>query len=264
MGGRWTDPPSWYKRFGKLYRRVIVPHATRRAAVIATVSDFAKAAIEDAFPWSRGKLRTVYLGVERVPSTSAEGWRAMADRLGVRGSFFLGHCSSEPRKNFRGLVEAYRRFLEECPAGPELVIFGYKDFDGSPDDQWMAAREVKATVLGFVTDEEKHALFAHCVAFVFPSLAEGFGLPVVEAFDHAVPVITSATTSLGEVAGEAAIKVQPDDSAQIAEAMRAVVDDQAFAAQMARRGAQRAERFRWSETSRQLIALLRSAARVSR
>ena len=114
---------------------------------------------------------------------------------------------------------------------------------------------------GYIADEDLPALLSGAVAFVFPSLYEGFGIPVLEAGACGVPVITSNTSSLPEVAGDAALLVDPLDVDAIAAAMQRLVTDDALRAELARRGLENVKRFSWEKCARETLAVLESVGK---
>ncbi|KRE26030.1 glycosyltransferase family 1 protein [Agromyces sp. Soil535] len=185
--------------------------------------------------------------------------RAAALRLPER--FVLAVGTLEPRKGLRHLIEAFAR--PEAPDVP-LLIAGPSGWGGI-DVAAMAAAEGVPTgrvrALGHVSEEDLAVLYDRATAFVMPSLAEGFGLPVVEAFVHGTPVVHSDAPALDEVAGGAGLRVTlagPDGYAtRLAQAVGQVVDDPALAARLASLGRDRATAFDWSKSASRVWALHR-------
>ncbi|GAB4257089.1 MAG: glycosyltransferase family 1 protein [Deferrisomatales bacterium] len=177
-------------------------------------------------------------------------------RYGLPGAYLLAAGTLEPRKNLDGLVEAYAR----CAAARELplVIVGKKGWMYERVFAAVARHGLDDRVLfpGYVADEDLPAVYAQARVFVYPSFYEGFGLPVLEAMACGVPVVTSTTSSLPEVAGDGALLVDPRDVGGLARALDALVGDPARAARLARAGRERAARFTWAETARRTLAAL--------
>ena len=148
----------------------------------------------------------------------------------------------EPRKNHRRLLEAYRLIDSSLP----LVLAGGK---GWLMDEFLAD---DVLLTGYVTDAELEWLYRNCYAFLYPSLFEGFGMPVLEALTLGAPVICSNTTSLPEVAGDAALLVDPLDPRAIAAAMQELP---AVRESLIQKGRAQARRFSWEESANQLKAL---------
>ena len=168
----------------------------------------------------------------------------------------------QPRKNLARVIEAFAR-AAAAPAfaGLQLVLAGkkgwlYDDLFAQVERMGLAGRVLFP---GYVDDADLPALLSGALAFVFPSLYEGFGIPVLEAGACGVPVITSNTSSLPEVAGDAALLVDPHDVDAIAEAMTRLVTDEALRAELSRRGLANVQRFSWEKCARETLAVLLEA-----
>jgi glycosyltransferase involved in cell wall biosynthesis len=156
----------------------------------------------------------------------------------------------EPRKNLVRLIRAYRRAAASGIPHP-LVLAGPLGWHHQQLHRELALRGPGEVILtGELDTDELDALYRHAAAFVYPSLYEGFGLPVLEAMTRGLPVITSNTSSLPEVAGEAALQVDPASIREIAAAIETLLGDTALREKLASRGRARAERFSWDETAR--------------
>ena len=182
----------------------------------------------------------------------------------MRPPYFLYAGNAKPYKNLPGLLEAYAHFLSRFGPGepPGLVLVG-------PPDRFRAGLLEKAEELGVrsrvilreeVRDAELAGLMVGSTAFCFPSLAEGFGLPVLEALSLGVAVITSNVASLPEAAGEAALLVNPTSPEEIGEAMLRVVNETGLRERLMRAGPEQAARFDREKTIRRLMHLYRQAA----
>lgn len=161
-------------------------------------------------------------------------------RLGVGdGPFWLGVGTVEPRKNYQLLINAYAEWLKTSGLDWPLYIAGGRGWLESPIYQSVTELGLTQQVhfLGYVSDAELSALYSSCFAFVFPSLYEGFGLPVLEAMSCGAPVIVSHSTSLPEVAGEAGFYIDPACTASLCRQMQQLTD-------------QSAQRERWRQASR--------------
>ena len=177
------------------------------------------------------------------------------------GGFVLSVSTREPRKNFDRLLAAHTLLPDTLRARHPLAIAGGAGW-GSALEGEQAERALRAghlRLLGHIADEELVALYSQCSAFAFPSLYEGFGLPVIEAMACAAPVIAAATTATGETAGDAALLVDPLDERSIADALRLALEDSASADRLRRLGLARAATFTWEGTIARLIASWRRA-----
>lgn len=170
--------------------------------------------------------------------------------------YFLAVGTLEPRKNLALLLRAYQRATEIDPSLPPLIVagkLGWKNhaFESLLSDPALASR---VHLAGYVTDERLLELFRGARAFVYPSLYEGFGLPVVEAMACGTPVITSAVSSLPEVGGDAALYVDPHDETGLSERLLAMRDDH-LRDDLRERGLRQAASFSWERAARETLAV---------
>lgn len=193
--------------------------------------------------------------------------RAVAEaksRYGIIGDYILFVGTIEPRKNIPFLLQAYARMRQGWPKGidvPCLVLAGKK---GWLYESIFSVREELAlgdsvVCTGGIAVEDLPALYTGALCFVLPSLYEGFGLPVLEAMSCGTPVITSNTSSLPEVAGDAALLVDPQDLIGLAAAMHRVCQDDVLRRELSTRGVIQAARFSWERAARETLAVYRQA-----
>ncbi len=182
--------------------------------------------------------------------------------LGVASPYVLSVGTIEPRKNLTRLVRAYRQVAPDVPHA--LVLAGAPGWHAE-DVETELARPGPGTIVraGHVNDEQLDALYRGADAFVYPSLYEGFGLPVVEAMARGVPTITSNTSSMPEVAGDAALLVDPTDVSEIAEVLARVLTDPALADDLRASGLARAATFSWAATARATLDAYRHVTGAS-
>lgn len=251
--------PEWFKRSFVLRRRFLLPLLLQRVCKIITVSQFSKEHIRSHARVDDSKIEVVYNGVDhsRFYPKSSEEVEKVRDRLEISERYVLGLGSLDPRKNFHRLLRAWERaegFLsEKCV----LVIAGGsgRNFRNVS----LKARSDRVKLLGYVADRYLPALYSGADAFVYPSVFEGFGLPVLEAMACGTPVITSNVTSLPEVAGEAAVLVDPFDVEAMAEAIVRVVEDNILHDQLRQKGLERARQFTWERAAEETWQVLQSA-----
>ena len=217
------------------------------------------------------RISVVHLGCDaRYRPRSPDETAAVLGRHGLRhGGYILSLGTLEPRKNHVRLIEAYAA-LAETPAAdrgalpPPLVIAGGRGWQYEPilDAPRRCGVERRVRFLGRVDEEDLPALVAGAGLFVYPSLYEGFGLPVLEALASGVPVVASDSTSLPEVLGDAGLLCDPRDTADIARRMAAVLADRALAARLREAGPRRAAQFTWRRTARETLAAYAAAAQA--
>ena len=180
---------------------------------------------------------------------------AVLDLYEVSFPYILSVGSIEPRKNLLRLLDAYAH-LRDWSEKWNLVIVGARNFwKSTPVVETVEKLGLESCVhfTGYIPEEDLPALYNGADLFVFPSLYEGFGLPVLEAMACGTPVVTSDSTSLPEVAGDAALLVDPYDVEAIAEAMHQILSDPDLAAELRQRDLARAKQFTWEQTARETI-----------
>jgi glycosyltransferase involved in cell wall biosynthesis len=229
--------------------------ALRRAAALPCISEATRADLVRLFPYAQRKASVIPLAAD--PAFSAPV--ATPGHPELEGKpYVLAVGTLEPRKNLERLITAWSAMNESARAGHVLALVGPVGWDAAPI--LAAARDNGAQLLGRVSEDELRALYAGASAFAYPSLYEGFGLPILEAMAAGAPVVTSNVSSLPEVAGDAALLVDPHDSAAIGAALTRLLGDPAFADDLRTRGRARAAAFSWERTARETLALLRAIA----
>lgn len=217
--------------------------AAARSDLIITVSEFTANQLRDLLGVDRGRLRVIPHGVRLRPPAAAARREPVILHVGA-----IQH-----RKNVTRLVEAFER----TPAGWRLVLAGGLGY-GAPEILErirQSPRRSDIEVLGYVSDGRLAELYARASIFAFPSLDEGFGLPVLEAMACGVAVLTSARGALAEVAGDAAMLVDPGDTEAIAGGLLALTQDPVLRDDLAARGRQRAAAFSWERAAAQTWAV---------
>ncbi|HEY9841929.1 MAG TPA: glycosyltransferase family 1 protein [Candidatus Obscuribacterales bacterium] len=182
------------------------------------------------------------------------------DLAGLASGYILSVGRPDPHKNFHGLIEAYSDLSPELRRDHPLVLAGPGDkpYTRKLEQQIKALKLDRAVyLLGAIDSKELPALYKHAAAFALVSYYEGFGLPVLEAMAQGTPVLTSDCSSLPEVAGDAALLVNPDRPMEIAWALNRILKVQSVADALRRRGLKRVARFSWERTAERLSAALR-------
>jgi glycosyltransferase involved in cell wall biosynthesis len=248
-----------------LLNRPLMHVAIRQASSIVTVSESAR----------RDLLRLHGVPSERVSvvhEAASPVFRPIQDRAwlddiraryGLPPRFILYVGTIEPRKNLMRLMTAFAA-ARRAGIPQRLVCVGPYGWSSSDLSGHIEKLGVKDAVhfTGYVPFEHLPAIYNLGDFFVFPSLYEGFGLPVVEAMASGVPVLTSNTSSLGEIAGDAAITIDPTDTDAMEDAIRRLATDAGLRRDRSERGLQRARHFSWTQTARQMLAVYHRAAGV--
>ncbi len=246
-------------------QRLYLDLSTRWNARVATHlladSRATKADLAARYAAEPDKITVAYPGVDPSlgPVCDPAVIGAAKERYDVAGDYFLYLGTLQPRKNLGRLVGAFARFLSRQPqAGVQLVLAGKRGW--LHDELFHRVREHgldhRVRFPGYVAEEDKAPLLSGALAFVFPSLHEGFGLPVLEAQACGCPVITSITSSLPEVAGDSALLVDPRDTAAIADAMTRLFTDSTLSTRLIESGFSNVERFSWHACARTVLQVI--------
>lgn len=249
----------------------------RQATAVLADSTATKADLVAAYGVSPAKVHVVHLGRDETLTRVEDPGRiaGVRHKYGIAGPGYLLYVGTlQPRKNLKRIIEAFARVAgTPAGAGIQLVLAGGQGwlFEQMRLPALVAQLGLTDRVLfpGYVADADLPALLSGARAFVYPSLYEGFGIPVLEAGACGVPVITSNTSSLPEVAGDpsagpdqaAALLVDPHDVDAIADAMVRVLTDDALRAELIRRGQENVKRFSWEKCARETLAVLEQVGR---
>jgi glycosyltransferase involved in cell wall biosynthesis len=238
-----------------------VPRSIERADAVIAVSDFTRREIEDVYPSARGKVHVVHHGVRPALQPRAGDVEAELPPLPKR--FVLAVGTLEPRKNLGALLDAMRVVRSDAASSDvALVVVGGRGWLSDQLEQRLALEQTNGRVvrLGYVSDAALSALYRTAAVFAFPTLYEGFGLPVLEAMAAGLPVVCSNVASLPEVVGEAAFLIDELLAEPLAHALQRVLGDQALAADLRRRGLERAAAFTWNQAARRTLDVYRHVA----
>jgi len=246
------------------YRRLLVPHSARLAAHVVADSEFTRRDLIDRLHVPAAKVSTVPLGVgawfRRLARATATGarWVAQRDRYRIREPFlfYVGTLSSH--KNIEGLLRAVGRaasrgvHFDVVLAGPGQTPERIAQLRRVADEAGVAER---LRPVGYVDVEDLVLFFNNAALHVLPSRFEGFGLTVIEAFACGCPVVASRRASIPELAGDAALLVDPDDIPAMADAICRIAQDAQLAARLRAAGLRRATRWTWMAAAQQLVEI---------
>ena len=251
----------WYRR----YAGIVMPRLARRSRIIITVSETAKQEIAEEFGLGPERIRVIPHGVDpgfRPLATDDPRALDVRHRYGLPERFVLAVGSIEPRKNLDRLLQAIgllrsradMRDIALVHSGPE----GWR-----PEHVWQRAQDLglngATRFLGYTPAPDLQVLYGLARAFVYPSLWEAFGLPVIEAMACGCPVVTSGLSSLPEIAGDAALFVDPLSVEDIASGVAAVWGNDPQRAALIARGLERARHFTWERAARDTVAVYETA-----
>lgn len=256
--------PSLYQRLGRMYYRLFAQRAVKRALWVMTVSECSRRDLERLFHLSSDRIRVVYEAGN--PTCRRVENRLPVDdvkqRNAIKGRFILALGGLDPRKNTLGVIQSFFGLRRMSALPIQMVIVGLPQAARKRFSKVVLEMGLQEEVilLGFVTDPDLVTLYNGADAFVYPTLYEGFGMPVLEAMACGTPVITSSVGSIPEVAADAALFVDPHQHEEIAGAILRVISDAALRERMIEDGLAQARRFSWANTARQVLDIYRMCA----
>jgi glycosyltransferase involved in cell wall biosynthesis len=246
----------------RLYLNLSTRWNARAAVHLLADSEATRADLVARYGTPPDKVTVAYPGYDErlAPLRCAATIEAVKARYGIAGGYFLYLGTLQPRKNLARLVAAFTHLMARLAGhlSPQLVLAGKRGwlYDDLLAQARRAGLEGRVLLPGYVPDEDKAALLSGALAFVFPSLYEGFGLPVLEAQACGCPVITSTTSSLPEAAGDAALLVDPEDTAAIADALWRIAAEPGLREALAERGLANVRRFSWSSCAQSVLSVI--------
>ncbi|MGZ5434435.1 MAG: glycosyltransferase family 4 protein [Pyrinomonadaceae bacterium] len=248
--------PETFNRRSRAQLRLTVRRTARNAAQILTLSEFSRRDVIETYGIDPDRVAVTPAAAPAHfrPVTNATDLRRIRATYGIEREYILALGSIQPRKNLVRLINAYSSLWKERQnlATPQLVIAGKR---GWLEGETMRAAELSAAAhdirfVGYVAEADLPELFSGAMCFAYPSYFEGFGLPVLEAMQCGTPVIAGNRTSLPEVAGDAALLVDPFDETVIAEALRNLIENPDRRNDLRVKGIERAKQFSWQQTAR--------------
>lgn len=249
--------PEQHSLHTRLYLRVIVPSMLKNSDGMIAVSEHTKSDILCIGGIEGQRVAVIPLGVEErfVPIRDEAQVAKVREKYKLPREFILFVGMIEPRKNLENLVDAY--FKTSLSDRCDLVLAGSLGWGYSGLLQKIEATDNRGSIRlpGYVDDADLPTLYSAATVFAYPSQYEGFGLPVLEAMACEAPVITSSVSSLPEVAGDAAVMVDPDDVDALASNLRSLVEDRGLRERLSRHGRERAKRFTWSNAAQKTLAV---------
>ncbi|NRA67494.1 MAG: glycosyltransferase family 4 protein [Pseudobacteriovorax sp.] len=245
--------PQWYSfLFHRVYN-FVVPRLAKKSTIVVTNSNNSRNDLFQFCDVDSEKVRLIYWAVDETFHNPPED--DVLDKV-EEDNYILYVGSLEPRKNISTLIRAYEKLRESNPdINSKLILIGGE----SPlfADAQLQIRKYKQDIVfkGFVTDELLKAYYRKAAVVAYPSLYEGFGLPPLEAMACSAPVVTSNTSSIPEVVGDAALLVSPYDVGQVASALALVIQSPELRKKMSQLGAQQIKKFNWYRVARNILGV---------
>lgn len=224
------------------------PDYIRKAKQLITVSAFSKEDIIQHYPAATGKIRVIHNGIRSsFRPLSFEEREAVKQKYTDGKEYFICTGSVHPRKNGMNLLKAFSLFKKRQQSSMKLVLAGRLAWKYESFTEKLKSYKYRDDVIltGYLPEEELAALTASAYAMVYPSFYEGFGLPVAEAMQSGVAVITSASSAMQEIAGNAALYADPADHTAIADQMKRIYKDEPLRSELVRKGLEQAKQYNW-------------------
>ncbi len=249
-----------YQNIGNVYRKMIVPSVMQRSKIVITVSKYEKNRIAEFFALKDDKkLSAVYNGVgshfEPISDSSVLSKVKEKYKLPDRFFFFLGNTA--PKKNTRGTLKAYSDFLKNSSSDCKLVMLDYDMAELKKILEDIGDPELINHIIltGYVKNTDLPAIYSLCEIFLYPSLRESFGIPILEAMSCGVPVITANTSSMPEVSGNAAHLVDPFKPEEITQGIEKILENKDYKEELVEKGLVQAKKFSWHAMAEQVLEL---------
>ncbi len=257
--------PEYFTLRDRVFLGALVPSALRRAARVITDTEYTRRDLSSRFGVDPARIAVIPLAADPIhrPLDRAACADSVRRKHGISAPFILYVGTLQPRKNVGVLIRAFGSLGRRAGLPHKLLIVGKPKYMVEPVHEAIreSGRAQDIVFAGFVDDADLPTYYNAADVFVFPSLYEGFGLPVVEAMQCGTPVICSNASCLPEVVGDGALLADPNDADAFAAALERVLGDSALAEQLVQRGLARAGQFSWDRTARETLAVYDQAAR---
>jgi glycosyltransferase involved in cell wall biosynthesis len=252
----------------RTYFRFVIPKSIRNATMITSVSESTKRDILKYFHVPEDKVEVIHNGVEEKfsPVKDEHLLTMVKEKYNLPDRFVLYLGSTKPYKNLDGTLEAFSKLKKKNINSNNhiyLVIGGLRHFSSSDLEKKLRELGIENDFLniGYISEEDLPSVYSRAEVFLFPSIWEGFGLPALEAMACGTPVVTSNTSSLPEVVGEAGIMVDPKDTTSIAEALYRILNNRAIRKELSGKGIKEAKKFSWRMAAEKLLKVFSAVAR---
>lgn len=263
---KYLNSKWWTFNLGSRFLNLVIRNALKRSVAVIAVSEYTKQDLLSNYSnteFNSNKISVIYEGWEHLLTGDgeliSESMPQFTDYL-----FYVG--TTRVHKNMKNLLQAFYLASENLAPGVKLVISGNETYLDSADKTVIAkinAWGARVIFTGFVTRDVLEQLFKNASAFIFPSLSEGFGIPILESFYFKKPLLCSNTTSLPEIAGDAALYFNPDDPVDMANSIVKLLADPSLQNELITRGEQRLKLFSWNKTADETLMLYRKVVKLN-
>jgi len=253
---------SWYQNLGRIYRRAIVPASIKKAERIITVSEFEKKQILEKLKLSSNLVDVVYnaFGDHFNSTIGNELVSEIKKKYNLPDSYIFYIGNTDPKKNIFKTIRAYRAYCIGSTDPLPLVIADINEVFLDLVLEQTNTKSLKRSIVltGYIFNQDLPAIYAGSVLFLYPSLRESFGIPLLEAMACSTPVITSNNSALPEISGEAALLVDPSNEKSIGNAILKVLSDETMLNEMVLKGLKRSKLFNWNISATNLLNIYKT------
>ncbi|AYL95157.1 glycosyltransferase family 4 protein [Mucilaginibacter celer] len=250
---------NWYQRLGNIYRGLIVSKIAKKALKIITVSEFQRDVIAEKLKISKDKIKVVYNGADEhfFVRHDQETISNTLKKLGLQQGYIFFMANTDPRKNTIGVLKAYARLLQHNSNAPRLLMKGInrEKLNVLLAKADLLNLEQKIDTIEYIDCADLPMIYQGASMLWFPSFSEGFGLPIVEAMASGTPVVTSSVSCMPEIAGDAALYVDPQKPASLAFAAHIILTDPTVAERLSAVGTKRAALFNWEDAAKKTVSV---------
>jgi glycosyltransferase involved in cell wall biosynthesis len=251
---------STYQKFGNIYRKLVVPRVVKKSKKVITVSHFEKNRIGEFFGIKGdSKLDAIYNGVSEhfKPITNKEELQRVKEKYNLPDKYFFFLGNTDPKKNTKRTLKAFSDFLKQTGFAHKLVML---DYDQTKLKKLLVEINDpdlinKIVLTGYVVNTDLPAIYSQCDTFLYPSLREGFGIPMLEAMSCNVPVIASNTSSMPEVSGGAAHIINPFNPKEITQGLIEILNNETYRKSLCHKGLERSKEFSWHNMAKEYLKL---------
>ncbi len=254
--------PSMHQLKQRLYLNWMTHHQLKSATKLIAVSESTKNDLISTINLPSKNIQVIYeaTNLKQNISINLDTKRDILNKFDIKDrEYFIFIGTIQPRKNLERVIKAFKAFLDISGSNTKLVLAGSKGW--LSEDIYLLPKslsiEKNIIFTGRVSEQELEVLLSSGLALVYPSLFEGFGLPILEAFARNLPVITSNSSSMPEVAGNAAILVDPEKTEQILEAMLKISSDDKLRQELIKKGQTQLEKFSWQKCAKETLELFK-------
>jgi glycosyltransferase involved in cell wall biosynthesis len=259
------DYPGAFSYIKKQLLKLLVVASAQRAEHILTISEASREQIASRMYVRTGKVTVSLLAPKARKIGNEKNWADLSSALGICGNYILAFSSLSPSKNIPTLLQAFARLRTGLSKSVQLVLVGHQPMRGAHLRELTDSLGLQDSTVftGYLSDDALALVLKHATVFVFPSLYEGFGIPVLEAMVAGIPTACSNVASLPEVAGDAALLFDPTSIEEMTEALTCLVTNPSLRDDLVAKGHKNVQRFSWANTAEITLKIYQKVAQRS-